>query len=492
MPKKIQDYYTMLGLSRFASQNEIRNAYLKAAKRLHPDKNVGPGETELFMDIQQAYQVLSNPPQRSAYDANLPPEEAPGRIKQSFLISRSSLSPLNEKQLAYVLIDLTPTEETIAENISIPLNICLVLDCSTSMNGEKLNMVKAATIQLLEILKPQDIFSVVTFNDRAEVVIPATRQANKHKTENQIRKLKTSGGTEMLQGLKAGLEEINRYHNPKYTNHIILLTDGHTYGDEQACYAMAKDAAVKKIGISAMGIGNDWNDAFLDQLTNLTGGHSMLVSHADDIERLLTERVSKLSKTFADNVIFEYTLRDGVEISYAFRLLPETDPIGCENPMQFGPILHDWPLSILLELIIHPSTVDDKFITLLEGKIEISANGIEAPLPFIPVNLFLPLSNAGTPETPPLAIIQALSKLTLYRMQEKARSEVAAGNFAKATQHLQRLATHLLTQGEKSLAKTVMLEIEHIETQNKYSGQGEKQIKYGTRALLLLPEEKTR
>ena len=67
------DYYLMLGVRRAASQEEIRRAYLKAVQRLHPDKNVNPGETELFLEVQQAYEILGDPQRRSKYDATLPP-----------------------------------------------------------------------------------------------------------------------------------------------------------------------------------------------------------------------------------------------------------------------------------------------------------------------------------------------------------------------------------------------------------------------------------
>jgi Ca-activated chloride channel family protein len=489
MPKRPEDYYTMLGLPRSVTQEEIRRAYLKAAKRLHPDKNIGPGDTEMFLDVQQAYQVLSNPARRTAYDATLPPEiEIPPVVNQRILVSRKALSQLKETQLVYLLIDLAASEEYLSTANSVPLNVCLVLDCSTSMKGEKLDTVKATAIELIRKLKPQDIFSVVSFNDRAEVVIPATRQANPLKMENRIRLLQTSGGTEILQGLQTSFEEVNRYQNPKYINHIILLTDGHTYGDEQGCYELAKEAAKNGIGISGMGIGSDWNDIFLDKLANFTGGHSMLVSQPHDIERLLTEKFVNLSNTFAENVTLEYEMDGGVEINYAFRLQPETNPLNCENPLRFGPILQLWPLSVLIEFVIHPQDVSNEFITLLQGKLEISASSLDMPVILIPINIVLPLKETGTLETPPPAIIQALSKLTLYRIQEKARSEVAAGNYSKATEHLQRLATHLLAQGERSLAKTIILEIENIETDKTYSQHGQKQIKYGTRALLL-PEE---
>ena len=65
-PNKL-DHYTTLGVFRDASQEEIKRSYFDAAQRLHPDKNVAAGETELFLDIQQAYEILSNPKRRSMY-----------------------------------------------------------------------------------------------------------------------------------------------------------------------------------------------------------------------------------------------------------------------------------------------------------------------------------------------------------------------------------------------------------------------------------------
>jgi Ca-activated chloride channel family protein len=306
--------------------------------------------------------------------------------------------------------------------------------------------------------------------------------------ENQIRPLSASGGTEIFQGLRAGLDEVNRYHNAKYINHIILLTDGQTYGDEQACFTLAKNAAERGTGISGMGIGSGWNDMFLDKLANLTGGHSLMISMPEDIERLLTEKFVHLSNIFAENVTLEYELGEGVEIRYAFRFQPETDPLICDNPLRFGPIRQSLPLSVLIEFVVQPQDVSKKFITLLQGSLEISTSSFDWPVPSIPISITLPINQIDSLETPPPGIMPALSKLTLYRIQEKARSEVAAGDFAKATEHLQRLSTHLLAQGERGLAKTIILEIQNIEKEKTYSENGAKQIKYGTRALLL-PEE---
>jgi Ca-activated chloride channel family protein len=487
--RKQPDFYALLGLLRSATQEEIRRAYLKAAKRLHPDTNKAPGETEMFLDVQQAYQVLSDPARKASYDSALPPEEKlPSVISQRILLSRKEISRLKEPQLVYALIDLAPSEEQKQATSSVPLNFCLVLDCSTSMKGEKLDTVKATAIQLIRKLKAQDIFSVVAFSDRAEVVIPATRQGNTHKLETKVQLLQTSGGTEIFQGLNAGYEEVRRYANPNTISHIILLTDGRTYGDEQQCYELARQAAEQAIGISGLGIGSGWNDVYLDQLASLTGGTSMFVSEPKDIERLLNEKFSNLSQTFAENVSLQFEPSEHARISYAFRLQPETTPIALEGQVRLGPILQEWPLSVLLEFLVQPLNSNTEAVTLLQGKLDISVAAINTAFPPVPITLVVDVKDKLTPEPPPPAIVQALSKLTLYRLQEKARAEVAEGNYDKATEHLQRLATHLLAQGERSLAKTIMLEVEHIEKENSFSEGGEKQIKYGTRALFL-PEE---
>jgi molecular chaperone DnaJ len=63
-----QDYYEVLGVPRNASDEEIRREFRKLAKLYHPDRNREPGAEEKFKEINEAYQVLSDPEKRSRYD----------------------------------------------------------------------------------------------------------------------------------------------------------------------------------------------------------------------------------------------------------------------------------------------------------------------------------------------------------------------------------------------------------------------------------------
>ena len=63
-----KDYYEVLGVSKTASEEEIKRAFRKLAKQYHPDVNKEPGAEEKFKEIGEAYAVLSDPDKRRQYD----------------------------------------------------------------------------------------------------------------------------------------------------------------------------------------------------------------------------------------------------------------------------------------------------------------------------------------------------------------------------------------------------------------------------------------
>lgn len=479
------DHYTILGIPYQASSEQIRNAYFSLARKFHPDVNSNPEIREQFLQIQIAYETLSNSQRRLEYDSSLPPEFRTGpAVSLNIRYSQPAVQPLHEAQLMYALVDLLPTAEVDTSTLP-PCHICLVLDKSTSMDGARMDMVKAGAFHLLQQLRSNDVVSVVAFSDRAEVVIPPTRGSQVNRSDARISFLRCKGGTEIYQGLQLGVEQL-RKTRPVLVRQLILLTDGQTYGDDADCLALAAEAREEGITISVLGIGNEWNDQLMDQVAARNGGYSNFLAQASDLDQFLQQKLGEVNDLYARNLRFEFECPEGAQLRYAFRLSPNTGPLELATPIHFGDLPYKKSMAFLLEFLLPPLTLKeegDEFV-MARGEIwmELAARRTNVRLM---ADLRLPVHVGVVSEPPPAVIVEAMSKLTLYRMQERARSEVNAGQYQQATQHLRAVATHLLSRGDHQLARTVIAEAEFIEKNHQFRNDGEKRIKYGTRSLLL-------
>jgi len=63
-----KDYYKILGISKNASEDDIKKAYRKLALKYHPDKNKAAGAEERFKEVAESYEVLSDKKKRDIYD----------------------------------------------------------------------------------------------------------------------------------------------------------------------------------------------------------------------------------------------------------------------------------------------------------------------------------------------------------------------------------------------------------------------------------------
>lgn len=485
-----RNLYAILGVPSDATQEDIREAYRLAARRFHPDANPNEGADLQFRDIAAAYEILGNPQQRYAYDEALRVgEEAPAYFSVRVTPSRRVLSTLDEPQVLYLLLEIAPLRELARQKRpEVRLNLTLVLDHSKSMKGLRLDKLKIAAIQIIENLNSQDRLSIVSFSDRADVLIPAGAVEDKTALRAQVNMIWADGGTEIYHGLRAGIDECRKYLSDRYVNHVILLTDGRTFGDEERCLELAEKAATEGIGISAMGIGEEWNDEFLDALASRTGGTSTYVNSPTAVVRFLNERVRSLGDTLAERLKLSVAPDADVVLESVFKLQPNPQPLDITpQPIPLGLLEFNRTLTCLIQLQMPPST-QTGFRTV--ARLDVTGNILMAERQVYKAvsDISVEIAENPPPEDPPPAILDSLGKLTLYRIQEKAQQSLAQGNVAEATRRLENLATRLLASGQDELAQMAIIEARRVASTSVLSEEGRKTLKFGTRMLLALPE----
>lgn len=487
------NFYNILDIPLDATPEEIRMAYFTAAKKYHPDVNPEDDTSEAFRTIQRAYETLASTKNRLNYDESLSDtEKRNASIAVNIIVSRGALPRMAEPQLVYVLLEMECTKSWDPDSLP-PVEVCLVIDRSTSMRGERMDMVRSNVRRLLMRLRPKDRIGIVHFSDRAEVLFPMTEIKDPAKYEPLLYNLQASGATEIFQGLNQGVELLkNDSHFLDYKN-LILITDGHTYGDEIKCLELASESHNLGISINALGIGHEWNDAFLDLLASKGGGNAVFVQSSEQLSQFLEKKISSINMNYARKMDLRYETIAQAKLEYAFRIHPDLTPLPLPSPIPFGSLDYGTKTSVILEFKLSPILDEMSFIELFRGKLNFKIPSLPTQNVRTFLNLKVPISESSHDDNkPPSVILNAMSRLTLYRLQERVRAEVEAGDFPKATQHLHHLATHLIDNGNHDLANLVLREAEYVTKFHKFSQDGDKKIKYGTRGLLFLPSPEKR
>ena len=151
-----ETYYSILGLSKNASLEEIQDAFAVLVGKYPEDTDAKTNPD--YEKLLQAYEVLSNPERRSIYDSLLV-ETSPPSFTANIQISRQKMSVSDSAQIFYLLVEITPPTHVLRARK--PLNLCLVLDRSTSMQGSRLDSLKTAVNLVIDKLAPDDLISIV-------------------------------------------------------------------------------------------------------------------------------------------------------------------------------------------------------------------------------------------------------------------------------------------------------------------------------------------
>ncbi|MFD3165119.1 VWA domain-containing protein [Herpetosiphon sp. NSE202] len=401
---------------------------------------------------------------------------------------RPAVAQSNDPQIVYLLVEASPSGIPDAD-LAIPVNLGFIVDRSSSMRGERLYQVKEACNNVVNQLNRQDYFSVVSFNDRAEVVVPCQRPNDKDQIKRAIGMIEAKGGTEMATGMMMGLQEISRPMMSRGISRMVLLTDGRTYGDESRCVEIARRAQSKGIGITALGIGDEWNEDLLETIASAENSRTEYITNAQQIVNVFSEEIKRLQNVMAHKVELRFHLHPQAEIRSLFRVRPF---IAALTPQLHNETLWRMPLGewvgredqvFLLELVVPPMPAGNQTICRVEMFYEVPSISSQALQTKVDVQLPIRSAEQIRPDVDGV-VKHWLERTVAYRLQASAWQHVEQGNIEEATKKLRMAGTRLLESGQTDLAQTVQEEATRLLRSGTTSDEGRKRIKYGTRGLV--------
>lgn len=248
------------------------------------------------------------------------------------LMHRSSIAVKGERAASYALIKVSATDEGQTE--FVPISIALVLDVSGSMYEEdgvgesRLQRIQNAALAATAKLKPEDTLAVVAFAHNAQVVLPNTSLADRRAVEDVIRRIDAftvdPGGTAMDQGLALGLQEVEKEAAAGRLRQVVVLTDGETFGEDQ-CRQLAQHAAEKRIRLTLIGVGPEWNAPLMKDLARISDGKWCYidVDQPQDAERVFIEEFGRLSAAIGTDLEIHFRPAKEVRIKRIRQVVPE-------------------------------------------------------------------------------------------------------------------------------------------------------------------------
>jgi len=168
-----------------------------------------------------------------------------------------------------------------------PLNLALVLDKSGSMEKEgKIDFVRQAARMLVNRLGPEDILTLVTYENRVRVPIPARRVSDRQIFHRIIDGIYPGGRTFLSGGLEEGFKQARRFRRKGYVSRVILLSDGlANIGLLDPVKLSQRTGVMYESGVtvSTFGMGFDFDENLLAAMATGGGGNYYYISRPGDI-----------------------------------------------------------------------------------------------------------------------------------------------------------------------------------------------------------------
>ena len=224
----------------------------------------------------------------------------------------------NHRSHRFVLIELTAPPAT-QRRERAPVNLAFVLDRSGSMSGMKLELAKQAAEEALARLDDRDRFSIVVYDDAIDVVVestPASAEARRNAID-RLPQVDARGSTNLAEGWFRGCEQVATHLSSDGIDRVLLLTDGLANQGITDASGLARHAAelrARGVSTTTFGVGNDFDEALLQAMSDAGGGHFYYIADAAQIRDHIASEVGETLEVAARKAELEVLAGEGIAI----------------------------------------------------------------------------------------------------------------------------------------------------------------------------------
>jgi Ca-activated chloride channel homolog len=196
-----------------------------------------------------------------------------------------------------------------------PVNLALAVDTSGSMEGQGIEDAKGACLAVVEALGDGDRIAIVTYDTKADVVVPSTVIDRKTRAQIKagIEKMTARGTTNMTAGLQQALAQVQGYLTTEGVNRIVLVGDG-VPNDPAQLPTIAQQAAQQGISITTLGLGLEYDETLMGKIAELSGGKFHFVKESADVAAVLQREVLYMKRTVGRSAVLTLTGGPGITI----------------------------------------------------------------------------------------------------------------------------------------------------------------------------------